>query len=355
MVTRPSNTSSASTSTKSPVGVIETNDVKRNTVQVPATLTHATPTAGDWVKHRCIVNNYILLNTLGTGSYGQVRLCKNRESDKLFAIKIISRDMLKRRKNGNTTETYLADIQREIAIMKKLDHPNVLKLFEVLDDPNVNKLYLVLEYMKTGDLINYIKSKSETPAAHAQGKDTFTPLSDRQLWNIFRQVVSGVIYLHFQNIVHGDIKPQNLLVDDGEIVKIADFGISKMLDGGEKVEDAAGTPAFMSPELCAGQAFDGQLADVWAIGGTMYMLKFGNPPFLASNVMSLYYKIQNDPLVFPFVINPNLKDLLEKMLTKDPSERYTLPQVSSHIWLLQVPITHYFYLIDASTHPHSML
>ena len=94
----------------------------------------------------------------------------------------------------------------------------------------------------------------------------------------------------------------------------------------------------MSPELCGGQAYDGQLADVWAIGATMYMLKFGTPPFIASNVMSLYYKIQNDPLDFPTVINPNLKDLLEKMLIKAPSERYSMQQVSSHIWLLQPPM-----------------
>lgn len=94
----------------------------------------------------------------------------------------------------------------------------------------------------------------------------------------------------------------------------------------------------MSPELCGGQAYDGQLADVWAIGATMYMLKFGTPPFIASNVMSLYFKIQNDPLDFPTAINPNLKDLLEKMLIKSPSERYSMQQVSSHIWLLQPPM-----------------
>lgn len=101
---------------------------------------------------------------------------------------------------------------------------------------------------------------------------------------------------------------------------------------------SAGTPAFMSPELCGGQAYDGQLADVWAIGATMYMLKFGSPPFTASNVMSLYYKIQNDPLEFSTSINPNLKDLLEKMLVKAPNERYNMQQVSSHIWLLQPPM-----------------
>lgn len=178
-------------------GVIETSDVKRNTVGLPTTLTHAKPTTGDWLKQRYIVNNYILLDTLGTGSYGVVRMCKDRVTDQLYAMKIISRDLLKKKKNGHSAETFLADIQREIAIMKKLNHPNVLRLFEVLDDPKVNKLYLVLEYMKKGDLLNVLKKQNNSGSGN---KDSIEPMSDRQLWNIFRQVVSGVIYLHYQNI-----------------------------------------------------------------------------------------------------------------------------------------------------------
>jgi hypothetical protein len=118
--------------------VKETKDVKRNRAQIPSTLTHAKPTTGDWLKKRYIVNNYILLDLLGTGSYGEVKLCKDRTTDKLYAMKIFSKEMLKKRKGGNTSETYFEDIKREIAIMKKLSHPNVLKLFEVLDDPNVS-------------------------------------------------------------------------------------------------------------------------------------------------------------------------------------------------------------------------
>jgi hypothetical protein len=199
--------------------VKETNDVKRNRVKLPPTMTHAKPTTGDWLKKRYIVNNYILLDTLGTGSYGEVRLCKDRTTDGLFAIKIISKEMLKKKKSGNSNETYFEDIRREIAIMKKLVHPNVLRLFEVLDDPNVNKMYLVLEFMKEGDLINVLKSRETSSAINSNGENnnnSSTPtttsnvssLSDLELWNIFRQVVAGIRYLHYQNVVHGDIKPQ---------------------------------------------------------------------------------------------------------------------------------------------------
>jgi [calcium/calmodulin-dependent protein kinase] kinase len=324
----------------SPHTVKETKDIKRNKAQLPSALTHAKPTTGNWLKKRYIVNNYILLDVLGTGSYGEVRLCKDRTTDNLFAVKIISKDLLKKKKAGNTSETYFEDIKREIAIMKKLLHPNVLRLYEVLDDPHVNKMYLVLEYMKKGDLINVLQERdtNNKDKKEKEEKNKFTPLPEAELWNIFRQVVSGIRYLHYQNIVHGDIKPQNLLVSEDGVVKIADFGISKMLHGSaQKLADAVGTPAFMAPELCkGGGVFSGQLADIWAIGATMFMLRFGHTPFVAGNILALYAKIQNDPLVFPTgstPLDPGLKDLLEGMLTKDPFKRSTLVQVATHSWI----------------------
>lgn len=218
-------------------------------------------------------------------------------------------------------------------------------------------MYLVLEYMKMGDLVNVLKTRSEVAAAAdggaadmesgnssfqgattTGGSSSFTPLTDLEVWNIFRQVVSGIRYLHYQNVVHGDIKPQNLLLGDDGLVKIADFGISQMLSAsGQKLADAAGTPAFMSPELCQGQSFSGQLADIWAIGATMFMLKFGHPPFLAKSIINLYVKIINDPLVFPAPIDPGLKNLLENLLVKDPMKRYTLQQIIMHPWFRHPP------------------
>ena len=168
-------------------------------------------------------------------------------------MKILSKDMLSKKKNGKSSETYFEDIKREIAIMKKLIHPNVLKLFEVLDDPKVKKLYLVLEYMKKGDLINFLKTKKEQNEQALAGEgassneakknsgNTITPLHDVELWNIFRQAGAGIKYLHYQNVIHGDIKPQNLLVGEDGVVKIADFGISAMIHAsGQKLVDAAG-------------------------------------------------------------------------------------------------------------------
>lgn len=296
-------------------------------------------------------------------------MCKDRASDQLYAMKILNKDFLKKKKQGNTSETYEEDIRREIAIMKKLTHPNVLKLYEVLDDPNVNKLYLVLEYMKRGDLLHFLSERDaeDQAAAGAPAKrrnsEAFTPVNERELWIIFRQVVHGVKYLHQHNIVHGDIKvrfsrvlnflslmhsdniavvfqPQNILMGEDGVIRIADFGISKMLADGERLSNAAGTPAFMSPELCSGApSVSGQQADVWAIAAAMFMLRFGHPPFLAGSIVNLYNKIINDPLVFPHAIDPALQNLLEHMLEKDPEKRYTVDEVIRHPWLMQPPTT----------------
>lgn len=326
-------------STKNPHEVKETSDVKRNKAQLPSSISHAKPTAGDWLNKRYIVNNYILLDILGSGSYGEVRLCKDRTTDHLYAVKIFSKDMLRKKKGGATEETYFEDVKREIAVMKKLLHPNVLRLFEVLDDPKVNKMYLILEYMKKGDMVNVLKSRSGDKSSN-ETDFNFQPLSDLELWNIFRQVAAGIRYLHYQNVVHGDIKPQNLLIGEEGVVKIADFGISKMLHAsGQKLADASGTPAFMSPELFdTGKAFSGQLADIWALGATMWMLKFGNPPFVAKNIVALSNKIQNDPLVFPTDdVEMKLQDLLENMLAKDANKRLSLQEVIMHPWMRTQP------------------
>ena len=200
----------------------------------------------------------------------------------------------------------------------------VLRLYEVMDDPKVNKLYLVLEYMKGGDLMQIQQGDSKSYSCQA--------MNDNQVWRVLEQVAQGLKYLHHQNIIHGDIKPQNILllkppIDTG-IVKIADFGISKTLESGNTtLQDAAGTPAFMCPELCAGEKYDGRLSDVWSLGGTMFMLRFGRPPFIASKVLQLAYKIMHDPLVFPFDVDPNLQNLLRGMLEKDQDKRMTLARV----------------------------
>jgi [calcium/calmodulin-dependent protein kinase] kinase len=320
----------------------DTKVVKKKRAELPQhNLPHPKPKFGDWLNSRTMINNYIILESLGAGSYAEVKLCKEKASGKLFAMKFINRDIMKHDKLGKQNK--LDDIKREIAIMKKLNHPNVLRLYEVMDDPKMNKLFLVLEYMKHGDLLSHQKKKNP--------QNQLAIMNDSDLHCILLQILLGLAYLHEQKIVHGDIKPQNLLVGDQDVVKIADFGISQSLYGSkQKIADTAGTPAFMSPEMCSGQEYSGQGADIWAVGATIFMLKFGNPPFVAKNAMQIFEKIQNDPLIFPSSslpdsnhgnhttptpppLDPLLENLLIGMLTKDPLKRMTLLDVMMHPWV----------------------
>jgi [calcium/calmodulin-dependent protein kinase] kinase len=234
------------------------------------------------------------------------------------------------KKSVGMSSTFMDDVRREVAIMKKLEHQNVLKLYEVMDDPKVNKMYLVLEYCKRGDLMQMTKGNARTNSCNI--------LPEFQVWEVMRQVLHGLKYLHDNDIVHGDLKPQNLLVDKNGVVKIADFGISKMIETSdgekEKLLETAGTPAFMSPELCAGLAYDGYLADVYAVGATIFMLRCGHPPFVASKLIALYHKIQEDPVLFTDAsVSSGLKNVIEGMMVKDPGQRYTLVRVMQDSWM----------------------
>jgi len=354
--------------------VKDTNEVNHKRLTLPTNFRHPLPTSGNFMKKRTILNNYILLDVIGTGSYAEVRLCKEKLTDRLYAMKIINKialrhkatlpsgispkqhddvgvddkalhapshsDVARSKALATPCGTTLHDVEREVGIMRKLSHPHVLHLHEVMDDPRVNKIYLVLEYMKQGDLLHLLNGDAN--------KYHCDVMTDTQLWHVFRQVACGLEYLHCLDIVHGDMKPQNLLVGDSGVVKIADFGISRILGTNFDQQCAAttGTPAFLCPELWATEKdpLPRPACDVWAFGATMYMLRFGHPPYFADRAMQLYHQIIHAPLVFPthvrgkrLILNGMLEELLQLMLSKDPNKRATIGAILDHPWLQHAP------------------
>ncbi|XP_055644422.1 calcium/calmodulin-dependent protein kinase kinase 1 isoform X5 [Toxorhynchites rutilus septentrionalis] len=276
------------------------------------------------------LNQYKLLDQIGQGSYGLVKLAYSEEDSTHYAMKILSKRKLLRkaglmRRGPKRGTSPLDRVYREIAVLKKLDHPNVVKLIEVLDDPLEDSLYLVFELVQHGEVLAI---------------PTDCPLSEGRAWNIFRDVLLGVEYLHYQRIIHGDLKPANLLLSDSGSVKVADLGVCNEFLGEDAAMNngsTAGTPAFRSPEtLLPGQhVYNGKAADIWALGATLYSLVHGKVPFIATSVPGVYEKIKNDPLQFPPTspISPELRDLIETMLDKDPQLRITLPQIKEHCWV----------------------
>ncbi|EDW95601.1 calcium/calmodulin-dependent protein kinase kinase 1 isoform X1 [Drosophila yakuba] len=276
------------------------------------------------------LNQYRLMEQIGQGSYGLVKLAYSEEDSTHYAMKILSKKRLLRqagfmRRGPRKATSPLDRVYREIAVLKKLDHPNVVKLVEVLDDPLEDSLYMVFELVKQGEVLRI---------------PTDNPLSEKRAWSIFRDSLLGLEYLHHQKIIHADIKPGNLLLTEFGHVKIADLGVCNEFLG----EDAtisngstAGTPAFRAPEtLIPGQnQYCGRAADVWALGATLYSLIFGNVPFLADSVPLLYEKIKQDSVKFPenHKVTEILKSCIVQMLEKNATHRITIPQLKTNNWV----------------------
>ena len=215
-------------------------------------------------------------------------------------------------------------IKEEIAIMKKLNHHNLVSLIEVLDDPNEDSLYMVLEMCKKGVVMRIGVNERADPY----------DAESCRTW--FRDLILGIEYLHAQGIVHRDIKPDNLLLTEDDVLKIVDFGVSEMF---EKQSDmmtlkSAGSPAFLPPELCVAKhgGISGKAADIWSMGVTLYCLYFGKIPFEKDGVLDLYESIKGDELPLENDCDDDFKDLMHKLLEKNAEKRIRMGELRVGAW-----------------------
>jgi len=311
--------------------------VRRKPLRETTRVNSTVQSDGEYVQ----LNQYKLEQAIGQGSYGIVKLAYNKDDDVQYAMKILSKKKLKRkggifgRKLPNRkapggaerkqSENPLQKVYREIAIMKKLDHPNVTKLVEVLDDPEDDNLYMVFELLKEGEVLVV---------------PTDNPMSEKEAWLALRDVVHGLEYLHYQKIIHRDLKPSNLLKGDSGGVKIADLGVSNEFDGTDALlTNTAGTPAFTPPESIShkpgDEPYSGKTADIWSLGVTLFSLVYGKVPFHDDNIVALYNKIRTQELHLPNEpdISPELKCLITQMLVKNPINRISLRDIMAHEWV----------------------
>ncbi|XP_027342634.1 serine/threonine-protein kinase GRIK1-like isoform X1 [Abrus precatorius] len=267
-----------------------------------------------------MINEYIREYKIGSGSYGKVALYRSSVDEKHYAIKAFHKSHLQKLRVA-PSETAMTDVLREVLIMKMLEHPNIVNLIEVIDDPESDDFYMVLEYVEG----KWVCEGSGRPCA----------LGEETARKYLRDIVSGLTYLHAHNIVHGDIKPDNLLITRHGTVKIGDFSVSQAFeDGNDELRRSPGTPVFTAPECCLGLTYHGKASDTWAVGVTLYCMILGEYPFLGDTLQDTYDKIVNDPLVLPDDINPQLKNLIEGLLCKEPELRMTLGDVAEHKWII---------------------
>ena len=214
----------------------------------------------------------------------------------------------------------------EVAIMKKLNHPHVVNLIDVIDDPKAKHMFLIQEFCAKGAIMEGLENE---------------PLSEDIARSHFRSLLLGVEYLHSQKVIHRDIKPMNLLLTEDGMLKIADFGAARTVLGAHNntLAGVAGTAAFMAPELLCmdSGSYDGPAVDLWSCGASLFMFITGNPPWMADSEIELSRKVRDDELVFPEdwgnKIDPSLKNLLVRLLTKEYQIRMTLEQTKEHEWV----------------------
>ncbi|TNN85246.1 Serine/threonine-protein kinase MARK2 [Liparis tanakae] len=255
------------------------------------------------------IGNYRLLKTIGKGNFAKVKLARHVLTGKEVAVKIIDKTQL--------NSSSLQKLFREVRIMKMLNHPNIVKLFEVIETEKT--LYLVMEYASGGEVFDYLVAHGRMKEKEARAK--------------FRQIVSAVQYCHQKCIVHRDLKAENLLLDADMNIKIADFGFSNEFTMGNKLDTFCGSPPYAAPELFQGKKYDGPEVDVWSLGVILYTLVSGSLPFDGQNLKELRERVLRGKYRIPFYMSTDCENLLKKFLILNPSKRGSLEQIMRDRWM----------------------
>ncbi|XP_031419420.1 serine/threonine-protein kinase MARK1 isoform X2 [Clupea harengus] len=264
-----------------------------------SSLTDEQPTVGD----------YRLLKTIGKGNFAKVKLARHVLTGREVAVKIIDKTQL--------NPTSLQKLFREVRIMKFLNHPNIVKLFEVIETDKT--LYLIMEYASGGEVFDYLVAHGRMKEKEARAK--------------FRQIVSAVEYCHQKKIVHRDLKAENLLLDADMNIKIADFGFSNEFTIGNKLDTFCGSPPYAAPELFQGKKYDGPEVDVWSLGVILYTLVSGSLPFDGQNLKELRERVLRGKYRIPFYMSTDCENLLKKLLVLNPGKRGSLEQIMKDRWM----------------------
>uniref|UniRef100_A0A7N8YNW9 Serine/threonine-protein kinase BRSK2-like n=1 Tax=Mastacembelus armatus TaxID=205130 RepID=A0A7N8YNW9_9TELE len=254
------------------------------------------------------VGPYRLEKTLGKGQTGLVKLGVHCITGQKVAIKIVNREKL--------SESVLMKVEREIAILKLIEHPHVLKLHDVYE--NNKYLYLVLEHVSGGELFDYLVKKGR--------------LTPKEARKFFRQIISALDFCHSHSICHRDLKPENLLLDEKNNIRIADFGMASLQVGDSLLETSCGSPHYACPEVIRGEKYDGRRADVWSCGVILFALLVGALPFDHDNLRQLLEKVKSGVFHMPHFIPPECQALLKGMIEVNPDKRLTLEAIQKHPW-----------------------
>ena len=257
------------------------------------------------------IDDYIIdKKRIGKGSFSTIYKGYHQITNTTYAIKEISVDNAKLLKNN---------IKREFHLMKKLNHPNIVKLHKVIIDNKYDNIYLILDYYKHGDLAHFLNKR---------------PLKEMFAQKYMAQLASGLGYLLENKIIHRDLKPQNILISDIYTIKIADFGFARYFDNDNMIQTMCGSPMYMAPEITNKKQYNIK-SDLWSVGVILYEMLFGCTPYKAKNIVQLIKNINKYPIEIPndFMVSSQCENLLYRLLEKDPIKRIDWDDFLNHQWL----------------------
>ncbi|XP_068267648.1 SNF-related serine/threonine-protein kinase-like isoform X2 [Nyctibius grandis] len=258
-----------------------------------------------------IAGLYDLERTLGKGHFAVVKLARHVFTGQRVAVKVIDKSKLAGEAAGQ--------LLQEVRCMKLVQHPNVVRLYEVIDTHT--KLYLILELGDGGDMFDHIM-RHEGGLAEAQAK------------HYFAQIVHAISYCHKLHVVHRDLKPENVVFfQEQGVVKLTDFGFSNRFQPGKMLTTSCGSLAYSAPEILLGDEYDAPAVDIWSLGVILYMLVCGHPPFQEANDSETLTMIMDCRYTVPPHVSPQCADLISRMLQRDPKQRASVEQIEGHAWL----------------------
>ncbi|KAG8136471.1 hypothetical protein E2320_005052 [Naja naja] len=259
------------------------------------------------------VGFYDIERTLGKGNFAVVKLARHRVTKTQVAIKIIDKTRL--------DSSNLEKIYREVQIMKLLNHPHIIKLYQVMETKDM--LYIVTEFAKNGEMFDHLTTRGHLNEHEARKK--------------FWQILSAVEYCHSHHIVHRDLKTENLLLDANMNIKLADFGFGNFYKSGEPLSTWCGSPPYAAPEVFEGKEYEGPYLDIWSLGVVLYVLVCGSLPFDGPNLPSLRQRVLEGRFRIPYFMSQDCELLIRRMLVVDPTKRITIAQIKQHKWMQADP------------------
>ena len=258
-----------------------------------------------------ILNEYQIKETIGKGTFSKVKLEINKSTGEKVAIKILDKRKIK-------TNSDRLRVQRELTILKKINHINIVKIIQTKEDQE--NVYIVMEFIDYDLFLHIVNNKR---------------LDEKEAALYYFQLISGLEYIHLLNIVHRDLKPENLLLTKRRVLKIIDFGLSNFFFGEELLVTPCGSPSYTPPEMIKGYKYNGFAVDIWTTGIILYGMLCGYLPFEEKDTKALFKKIIKCKVIYPKYVTNNAQSLLRRILVPNPDKRITISEIKKHPFFLE--------------------